>query len=148
MELILILLSFLAPDPKNLGVDSWEAREAWSARYSNPICSALLPASHEDPEIDFRLKAIHRTHSVEPLVKRQSYSLWIRLYVLDGDSGVQGRDAVFYELHTDGQRATAFFAIAPVSMAWEQSWLRSHVLLGEFEKFQAHILAYRKSKGK
>lgn len=147
MSILVLFLSLFSPDARNLCVDSWEARENWSARYSNPICSALLPVRDEDPEIDFRLKAIHRRYGIEPLIKAIDYSLWIKVYVLDGDSGIQGTEAVFYELHADHQRADKFFALAPAPVDWG-SWLRADIVPGEYKKFRDHVAKYRSSKGK
>lgn len=148
MELVVLVLSLFSPDTRPLGHDDWEVREKCSARYDNLLYSLLLPRSDADPEIDYRLKAIHRRHPIEGMVKRQSYSLWVKWYVLEGESGLQKPEDVFFELHdqTMPERATEFFRQAPDP--GREYYLRQGVCPGEYEKFRERIARYRSSKGK
>lgn len=151
MSLLVLVCLYLTPDPNRLGADDWREREKWSARYDNVISAVLMPAKvSESPEVNTRVAAIlgrnmryFKPDYPERLLRDRNYPEWLRLCVLERDSGVWPMAEVFYEIHMDGEKATAFFELAPAN---NQGWLRRHIVPGELEQFHAHIAEYRKAR--
>lgn len=114
IELLLLLAG--PPDLSRLGADSFDVREAEERRCDGFLRAALLPSSHDDPEVDHRVKRLRqrnlrwlRWEYAERMALRHDFGLWLDLYFLPGRSGVAMVD-VYAELRADWQRAEALAA--------------------------------------
>lgn len=77
-----LFLTLFVPNVALLGADEWGVREAETLRCDNPISALLLPARHEDPEIDCRIRQLRRKWILRPELDlmRASWERWVDEY--------------------------------------------------------------------
>jgi hypothetical protein len=103
IPLVLWLLSFVAPSLDRLGCDDFETREKETERCDCFPLALLLPALHEDAEVNHRVQWL-RTRNLklirgewwERVARKHDYGLWFDLWFAPNRSRVP-----LAEVHAD-----------------------------------------------
>jgi hypothetical protein len=138
-----LLLLLGPPDLARLGADDWHTREAEELRCSNFFRALLLPASHPDPEVNFRVKRIRAKQLrwldpeyVERVTYRDDFRAWVKLYLVTGRTRIHPED-LFHDIHKQNWKSDAIFGVMPNIETRAgvnyNGWLRGDIMEGEYE---------------
>jgi hypothetical protein len=153
MSLLLWIAAVVGPpDLSRLGADDFRVREAEGRRCESLWMALLLPARHDDPEIDFRVKEIRRRQFArldaanwERRLHAEDFREWLRVCVVEGDSRAYSRMEVFLELRGSAEKARCLMDLTGPGRgpgSFEGSlpgWLVGTILPGEFDCFCDHL---------
>ena len=118
MGLVILFAAWVDAQVPQLGHDRWEAREAAQARLDSFLPALFLPFRSDDPEIDYRVKALRARNLKwfdpayhERALHCRDFRRWLALCVLEGDSVAFKLDEVFLELHGSHAKARLFMEL-------------------------------------
>lgn len=102
MQLFFLFLAVFTPNIDRLGDDSYAVREWETERCGNPVSAALLPASHADPEVNYRIRTIRgrqlRSMSpefIERTLQKTDFGEWLDRYFCPGVNLICDEDCYY-----------------------------------------------------
>lgn len=145
MLLLVLFSSYFAPDLARLGDDDWNIREQEFRRCDHWLLALLLPTSHDDPEVNYRVRQL-RTRNlkwlepvrVERVVLRQDVQAWARLYLITGHSRIAREWDTFTYLHCV-EHALALCGVLEGHPAYAPGFLVGTIMPGEYERYLEHL---------
>lgn len=149
MGLLLCLCAYFEPDHAKLGSDDYQTREYWSQRYENWFSALLLPkVESDDPEVRLRVARI-RAHTRwldtvywERVIRHHDWELWLRMYVVHGESRTETLRETYEDLRRDSSRAKSYM-LATTRRDLLPPFLRGRVFPHEFDDWLRHRMIYR-----
>lgn len=148
---MLPLLLYLAalthgPHLDRLGHDNWSVREAEHGRLNNFLSALLLPTSHADPEINYRIRAIRTRHLkwidrryLERLVYREDFDAWLRVYLVPGVSAIAEEWDTFADIHLDQDKGLSAYRSLPCAPDDDGPFIIGVIYPGEYERWLARL---------
>lgn len=142
MSLVTLLALFIGPPPdlSRLGADSFDVREAETDRSDCFLLALQLPASHPDPEVDFRVKRLRGKWlpKVDPrywerALHASDYGAWLDWYFLPNRSQYTLQE-VYDEAASDNQRLRDLLTKLNVPFEQEAAFILNLAL--SFEDFR------------